>query len=248
MDIETLSIISRLAGAWFVDLYPSSGLPMSLLSPVPTFLASHLPSSPPLSCWFPFLPLYLLIFHPSIRTSVPSRLYNPEMLLSLLVCCELLVLLCISSILPFFSYFWMLPVAKPRPSSSLSSEGLKTFLLHCWFWFCKILIMRIMLIIFLLWHNLVWPDLRKRYLKWRRRNVVLSVHISVRSFLFLICFILLLFFMLFDFISLLWMWARIQCFLLWEVCWLDQGCHVIRCNRHIASVCFKHLTRWNSAY
>lgn len=78
--------------------------------------------------------------------------------------------------------------------SLLLSEGLKTFLLHCWFWFCKILIMRIMLIIFLLWHNLVCPDLRKWYFNWRRRNVIVSVHISVISFLFLICFILLLLF------------------------------------------------------
>lgn len=141
--------------------------------------------------------------HPSIHTSIISHLYNPEKLLFLP---RLLWTACppLYSLYPsFLSYFWMLPfflsfLAKPRPSSvSLSlllSEGLKTFLLHCWFWFCKILIMRIMLIIFLLWHNLVCPDLRKWYFNRRRRTVIVSVHISVISFLFLICFILLLFF------------------------------------------------------
>lgn len=101
-------------------------------------------------CWFPMILLSPL--RPSI-VSLP---------LLLPVCCKTARPPPVSSFLNFKCSLssWSpspAPLPSPAPSPSLSlrpSEGLRTFLLHCFdFCFCKILIMRIMLIIFLLWHN-----------------------------------------------------------------------------------------------
>lgn len=190
-QISQKSTFSRLAGACFVDVYPSSTFPI-ILQPSLPFLASNHKSAFITSPLFPLRLLLIFIpplpfslststcsilpsFHPS-TPAIISHLYYPEKPLFL----PSSVVNCLSSpVIPLsFLLFLFLDVtfflsflAKPPPLvvwlslSLLPSEGLKTFLLHCWFWFCKILITRIMLIIFLLWHNLVCPDLRKRYSK-----------------------------------------------------------------------------------
>lgn len=122
---DAFSIVSGSAGVCSVDLDPSSSFPMipfprphlhHLLS---AFIVSSLLLS---SVDFHSSSLHLFSLSTStssIHSSRPPLFHLYIILRSLsssLVSCELLVLLCIPSVLPFLSYFWMLP------SSSLSSS------------------------------------------------------------------------------------------------------------------------------
>lgn len=118
--------------------FPWSFSPLTL----PSLRPNCIPFSPPLLVFLPPHPRPSILSHfcPHPWWTAPQLLFSvfpsfPFILLDVLLPCH------------------HVPPPPPPPLSP-AERGIKIFLLHCWFCFCKI-IMRIMLIIFLLWHNLV---------------------------------------------------------------------------------------------